>query len=116
MGLDSVEIIMRWEDSFGIVLSNDEAFVLRTPRMAIDLIATKLSASNGSRGACLTLRAFHRLRHSITSAANIRRDTVRLNARLRELVTSDRRRTWDAVRSTSGISSLRGLGWFSPGT
>jgi hypothetical protein len=116
MGLDSVEILMGWEESFGIRIADDEAFVLRTPRQAIDLIAAKLPAQNDPPRVCLTLRAFHRLRHSITSAASVSRDRVRPNGRLRDLVSTDRRHTWEAVRSTCGISSLPGLGWFSPRT
>ena len=41
---------------------------------------------------------------------------MRPEARLRELVSAERRRTWEAVRSSCGISSLPGLGWFSPST
>jgi hypothetical protein len=116
MGLDPVEIVMGWEESFGISIADAEAMVLRTPRQSIDLIATKLAAHDDSLRACLTLRAFHRLRHSITTAASVSRDRVRPDARLRDLVSTERRRTWEAVRSTCGISSLPGLGWFSPRT
>jgi acyl carrier protein len=116
MGLDAVEIVIGWEEAFGISIADSEAMVLRTPRQSIDLIATKLAAQDGSRGACLTLRAFHRLRHSISKAAGVARTSVRPEARLRELVSTERRRTWEAVRSACGISSLPGLGWFSPRT
>jgi hypothetical protein len=116
MGLDAVEIVMGWEESFGISIANAEAEALRTPRQSIDLIATKLAAQDEPRRACLTLRAFHRLRNSITSAASVSRDRVRPEVRLRDLVSTERRRTWEAVRSTCGISSLPGLGWFSPRT
>ena len=116
MGLDAVEIVMGWEESFGISIANEEAESLRTPRQSIDLIASKLAAQDEPRQTCLTLRAFHRLRNSISTAASISRNRVRPNARLRVLVSTERRRTWDAVRSVCGISSLPGLGWFSPRT
>jgi len=116
MGLDLVEIVMGWEESLGISIADTEAMTLRTPRQSIDLIATKLGAQDGSHGACLTLRAFHRLRHSIAKAAGVPRASVRPEARLRELVSTRRRRTWEAVRSASGISSLPGLGWLTPRT
>jgi hypothetical protein len=116
MGLDAVEIVMGWEESFGIYIADTEAMALRTPRQSIELIATKLAAQDEVRGACFTLRAFHRLRRSITAAAGVPRSSVRPEARLRDLVRAERRRTWDAVRSSCGISSLPGLGWFSPRT
>jgi hypothetical protein len=116
MGLDSVEIVMGWEESFGISIANVEAETLRTPRQSIDLIATKLAVQNGPGRACLTLRAFHRLRHSIASAASVSRDRVRPEARLVDLVSTERRRTWEDVRFICGISSLPAPGWFSPRT
>jgi hypothetical protein len=116
MGLDSVEIVMAWEESFGIAIADAEAMALRTPRQSMDLVATKLGAQNEARRACLTLRAFHRLRCSITSAASISRDRVRPEARLRDLVSAERHHTWEAVRSSCGISTLPGLGWFTPRT
>src|SRR5262245_50191926 len=116
MGLDAVEIVMGWEESFGISIADTEAVALRTPRQSIDLIATKLAAQDEVRGACITLRAFHRLRRSIATAAAVPSSSVRLEARLRDLVRTERRRTWDAVRCSCGISSLPGLGWFSPRT
>lgn len=116
MGLDAVEIVMGWEQAFGIAIADSEAMALRTPRQSIDLIATKLATRDDVRGACLTLRAFHRLRHSITTVASIPRSSVRPDASLRQLVSIERRRTWDAVRSSCGISSLPSLGWFSPQT
>ena len=116
MGLDSVEIVIGWEKSFGISMADEEAFVLRTPRQAIDLIATKLATQDEPRRPCLTLRAFHRLRHSIITVAHAHRNRVRPDTPLRDLLRTDRRQKWEAVRSACGISSLPGLGWFSPRT
>lgn len=116
MGLDAVEILMGWEEAFGITITDAEATVLRTPRQSIDLIALKLDAQDGPQRACLTHRAFYHLRRSIMSVASIRRDRFRPDARLRDLVTTERRRTWAAIRSDCGISSLPGLGCFTPRT
>jgi len=84
MGLDSVEIVIGWEESFGISIANVEAEALRTPRQSIDLIATKVGAQHGPARACLTLRAFHLLRNSISGAARVSRDKVRPDVRLVE--------------------------------
>ncbi len=116
MGLDSVQIVMAWEESLGISIADAEAMTLRTPRQTIDLLTTKLAAQDRPSRACLTLRAFHRLRHSLITIAGVSRDSVRPAARLRDLVSTGRRRTWEAIRSTCGISSLPDLGWGSPRT
>jgi hypothetical protein len=112
MGLDFVEIIMSWEESFCISITDAEAEGLRTPRQSIDFISTKLALEDKPRATCLTLRAFHRLRQSLSGAGNVARNRVRPAARLKDLVSTDRRRTWQAVRSASGIHRLPGVAWF----
>ena len=42
MGLDSVELVMGFEERFGIVISDEEAITLITPAAVIDLIAKKI--------------------------------------------------------------------------
>jgi len=113
MGMDSVELIMGWEEAFGIPLSDDEAFVLRTPRQVIDLIARKVGATDQPYAACLALRAFHRLRSSVVSVTAIDKRSVRPAARLKDLAS---RRQWDGIRSKCGIQSLPNPGLFSPRT
>jgi hypothetical protein len=107
---------MGWEQSFGISIPDAEAEFLRTPRQSIDLIATKLEAQDEPGRACLTLRAFHRLRRSITGVTYVRREQVRARALLRELVRTGSRRSWKAIRFACGIPSLPGPGWFFPRT
>ena len=65
MGLDSVEIVLGWEAALGVTITDAEGEVLITPRQAIDLLAAKLGAIDDRRGACLTLRAFHRIRRGL---------------------------------------------------
>jgi len=107
---------MGWEKSFGISIADSEAITLRTPRLAMDLIAIKLAAHEEPGQACLTLRAFHRLRRSISGVDGIARNKIRPQARLGDLIARERRRAWEAVRVACGIPSLPGLGWFSPRT
>lgn len=115
MGLDSVEIVIGWEQSFGISIPDGEAMRLSTTRQAVDLIAAKLGAGTESGRACLTQRAFHRLRRAVTVGLGVSRHRVRPGARLRDLARGNRP-AWEAVRSASGWKELPGLGWFSPRT
>ncbi|WP_449420648.1 hypothetical protein [Phormidium nigroviride] len=64
MGLDAVEIVMTWENSFGIEISDDEAIAIATIKQAIDLISSKVNASGGIAGVCLGARAFYRIRQA----------------------------------------------------
>jgi hypothetical protein len=112
MGLDSVEIVILWEQSLGVSISNEDAATLFTPRMAIDFLATKLGARQHARGACLTLRAFSRLRRAISSAAGVPRNHIRPLARLRDLVPRvNRNSIWLKVQQESGVLSLPKLNW-----
>jgi hypothetical protein len=82
----------------------------------VRIIASQLAAQDEPHGVCLTLRAFYRLWHSITAATRLSCNQVCPNTKLRDLVSTERRHMWEIVRSVSGISSLLGLGWFSPHT
>ena len=114
MGLDSVQIVMGWEESFGIHIPDENAFAIRTPRMAVDLIAGMLNASNQPQRPCLSLRAFNRLRASFMSVGLIDRRNFRPAAPLKDLTS---RGQWAAICSSSGIASLPKLGgWHSPRT
>lgn len=49
MGLESVELVMAWEEEFGISIADEEAASLLTPRMAIDLIASKIHQGSSAK-------------------------------------------------------------------
>ncbi len=112
MSLESVELVMGWEEAFGISIPDEEAFVLRTPRMAIDLICRMLGMGDLT-GPCLTVRGFHRLRNCFMSAGSLKRESVRLETRIKDLV---RGRSWCVVRASCGVSSLPRPRWFSRST
>ncbi len=112
MGLDSVEIVIGWEEALGVTISDSEATVIRTPRAAIDLLAAKLGASDEQRGACLTLRAFNRVRRGFVSGAAVCRSAVTPTAKLRDLLPRQQRQPrWNAVQTASGLPALPRHGW-----
>jgi hypothetical protein len=112
MGLDSVEIVIGWEQALGVTISDAEATVIRTPRAAIDLLAAKLGAIDEHRGACLTLRAFNRVRRGFVAGATVHRSQITPDAKLRDLLPRHQRRPrWEAVQIASGLPALPPLGW-----
>lgn len=116
MGLDTVEIVIAWEQAFGISITDAEAAGLHTPRQAVELIANKLNVRNDVQYPCLTLRAFHRLRRSIAGVTGLERKKVRLECRIKDLIGRDGIRAWDAIRSACGFGSLPRPDWFGPAT
>ncbi len=113
MGLDAVEIVMGWERSFGINISNGEAEKIRTPKHSIDLIATKLRVSFSAAPTCLSARAFYHLRRAIVSSSAVSRKKIVPVARIRELFLAETKKVWETVRLASGFDDLSSPGWFS---
>ena len=50
MGLESVELVMAWEEHFGIKISNERAVTWVTPRIVIDDIAHLVQLRPAARG------------------------------------------------------------------
>lgn len=116
VGLDTVETVLAWEQSFGITLENSEVSELRTPLQAMDLIAAKLGARKSGPSACLSMRAFHRLRDAISKTANLPRSNIRPDSRVKDLLRYRRPQGWEAMRVASGISKLPEPAWYAPYT
>ncbi|HAV63346.1 MAG TPA: hypothetical protein DCY13_13395 [Verrucomicrobiales bacterium] len=106
MGLDGVELVMAWEESFRIRLEDPEAFKLINTRMAVDLIAAKVGALP-KPGPCLSLCAFNRLRAAFCHAG-IERNRIRPGELTKRLIKTDPN-CWgikDAVRGETGWTKL----------
>jgi acyl carrier protein len=75
MGLDGVEIVMKVEETFDIVIENSEAETTVTPGQLIELILSKVGRT--SHAACLTQRAFYRLRAALVGRLGFARDQLK---------------------------------------
>ena len=117
MGLDSLEIVIRREQSFDLAIADAEAATLRAPRMAIDLICRKLGVAADNVGVCLSQRAFHRLRRALTAVSSVPRASVTLDSVLEELLPErNRRMAWRPLAARIGVPSLpKSLFGFLPG-
>lgn len=84
MGLDVVEFVMECEEHFGVVITDDQAWRMRTVG---DLYAYLLAQDCRKASLpCSTSQAFYRLRRSLTGNLGIERSRVRPSAQLRDLV------------------------------
>lgn len=117
MGLDAVEILMGWEKAFGVRVADAKAECVRTPRMGVDLMCSKVGAINQPSPYCLTSRAFYRFRSCVVDRCGIPRASLspRLPMTFAFPDPSDRE-SWAAVGVALGLpewpSRLRS-GWFS---
>jgi len=109
MGLDSVEIVLAWEEAFGISISDTEAGSLYTTRQAVECIFNKVKSQNPEDSGCLAMRAFLRLRRAF-QAEGIQRRDVHPDAKLSTLLPGRQRRDiLNSIRERAGLPPLRRL-------
>jgi acyl carrier protein len=103
MGLDGVEIVMAVEDAFDIAIDDDDAAKALTPGQLIELVMGKVGRTD--RAACLTQRAFHRLRVALIRHASARRERVKPTSLMSHLLPAkERRRLLDEILGGVGVS------------
>jgi acyl carrier protein len=83
MGLESVELVMAFEETFGVAISDVEAVKCETPADVIALVLGKIQTS-GTEG-CLSQRGFYVLRRALTETLGIDRRDVTLDTGVRSL-------------------------------
>jgi len=105
MGLDGVELVMAYEEEFGLVIEDKQAEKMITPRHVIDYIMTRIDAARGVP--CASAQTFHRLRRSLTQQTRIARHEVRLEAPLARLIPlRGRREHWQQLQTSIGVAAL----------
>jgi hypothetical protein len=116
MGLDTVEILISWEETFQISIPDADAMILETPQIAIDYICSRLDATE-DYSTCPTLHAFQSLRRSICQITGAARQEVRPSAPIRHFYQySPRRELWDRLKPSFGTAQVQSPGWFSQTT
>ena len=121
MGLDAVELVIAVEVAFGIAIPDAEAAAMITPAHLISHVQRAVGSTQDRR-ACITLRAFHRVRASLMRSIGANRSEVALHTRIGALVPGARRsHLWDSFRQDSSLSALPDLRFrrwwiFSPTT
>ena len=109
MGLDSVELIIATEETFGVSISDAEAEQIITPRHLINHIKGLVNARPKCRP-CLSQRAFHRVRRSLVTAAQVDRSSISLSTKISQLFPKPQRvNSWQSFRQVSGLTDLPDL-------
>jgi acyl carrier protein len=102
MGLDGVELVMAFEERFGIQISDAEAEHCFTPANVIDLILGKLCAAESS--VCLTQHSFHNLRRVLVRQLHIPRQSIRLDTDLRSFFPMEQHaRAWTTLKTGTEV-------------
>ena len=96
MGLDGVELLMAFEEAFGLEISDAEAERMLAPRDVVDFVYRARGLE--TKKIYLSRRAFYQVRRRLLDAGHSRAE-IRLETRLEDIFPrKGRRRKWPLVR------------------
>ena len=99
MGLDGVELVLAFEEAFGVTITDAEAEASITPAVVIDLIFGKLRSSDEQ--VCVSQRAFYLLRRGLARTLGASRRSVTLGTDVRSLIVGrSEREMWHDLKAT----------------
>lgn len=108
MGLDTVELVIRFEEAFGITIPDEVAADLTTPRQVTYYVLSQLTL--GEQTHCISQKAFYLLRKEFVSLLEIPRSEFHPRANLARLIpTANRKEVWATVTSHIGTTALPDL-------
>ncbi|HEX4796357.1 MAG TPA: acyl carrier protein [Humisphaera sp.] len=97
MGLDTVELVMRFEDEFDITIPDADAEKLQTLGETLDYVLLRLE-DRPRRGVCLSAHAFYQIRRELLPFTPLGRKAIRPGTTIGSIL-PDRtsRRQWVAI-------------------
>lgn len=113
MGLDSVELVMAFEETFQVSISDAEAVTLITPRHVVDLIVSKVGLQDGPQSLSLNDQFTARLRDALLTQG-IEADLITPDQPLEALFPhrETRRADWQRLKECLQASRWPRLRWF----
>ena len=101
MGLETVEIVISTEETFGIDVTDEDAARIFTPKELVDYLSSRISTV--SVETCLTQQLFYRLRRGFKQQIAALAQTFDLDTSLKDILHKDQWPTvWAAVRADVG--------------
>lgn len=100
MGLDSVELVMALEEAFELAIPDEVAVSLVTPRHVIDYLHSQLPGA--AAGACLSQRAFYRVRRALLALSSRPRAEIGPSTRFADVLPGDLAMSWGRLRIELG--------------
>src|SRR5687767_3678002 len=108
MGLETVELVIRLEEAFGITISDEVATRMTTPREVTDYIMTQVALADSS--ACLSQEAFYFLRRGFSNRLHLPRTAIHPDVPLQTLIPKHGRKdVWNELQTEMGPSVLPDL-------
>jgi hypothetical protein len=112
MGLEAMELIMGWEEAFGIQLDDDEAELLKNPRMVIERFSERLGAMRGVDAVCPSHSAFNQVRQAMQLTLGVPRSEIQSRTILRKILPKENRKElWQAICDQVATPTTPPLTW-----
>ncbi len=111
MGLDSVELVLEVENTFGFSIPDEDAAGLTTVGKLYDYVLAH--RFRGKQDACLSSMTFYKLRRGLMLVLQVPRNSVRVSTEVSAIIPKHRRRSWRALEKATGfrLPFLRRPGW-----
>ena len=100
MGLDTVELVMAFEEEFGIIIDNDDAAKIKSPGDVADYVITKVRTS--SEDQCLSQIGFYKIRTILMKKFDVPRKTICPRTLLKNIIGKDVRDGWKRLKKAIG--------------
>ena len=108
MGLETVELVSRFDEAFEITISDEAAARMGTPREVTDFIATQVAMADAD--ACLSQQAFYFLRRGFSNSLQLPRTAFHSDVALQTLIPKqNRKHVWGQLRMEMGSNVLPDL-------
>jgi acyl carrier protein len=104
MGLDTVELVMAFEEEFDIAIENKDAEQMETPGNVADYIISRVRTS--SDDPCHSQNGFYRIRAILTDEFDRPPEAIHPNTLLEDIITGDIRDGWARIEGAIGIDNF----------
>jgi hypothetical protein len=111
MGLDSVALVLRFEDTFGIKIPDADAEKMQRVKDVTDYVFARVEHT--TQNTCMTQQAFYFLRRSFAKSLQTSRESFHSQAKLDSILPKgDRKATLERLKNETGIDIPLKKSWF----
>lgn len=97
MGLDTVELVLAFEDEFGIAIKNEDAEKLATPGAVADYVMSRVRTNTSDP--CPSQTGFYRIRSTLMVAFSMPRKEIHPHSSLHQILKVNIREKWGRLRT-----------------
>jgi len=109
VGLESVELLLTFEEEFGIRIDESDAASLETPAQLATYIFARLTNADGKERNSLAQAGFYRLRSVLVRQFGAVRSEVTPDAPVSDFLKGDMRSQWQQLKEAIDAAHLPGL-------